>query len=207
MFITFEGIDGSGKSTQAKLLADVLTKSGFQVILTRQPGGTKIGQSIRKILLDHRNFELIPTAEILLFIADRIQHLQEIIIPALQLGKIVICDRYHDSTLAYQCGGRKIDMSYLDSIKKRFIINPDLTLWLDISIKESKIRCLRRLNKNKLGCRIESEKDDFFIRVRDAYRSMQYKKFATFIRICPQKTIESVRQEILNIVLNRMKLF
>ena len=135
MFITFEGIDGSGKSTQISLLCNELERRGLPFILTRQPGGTEIGAKIRQILLDPENSAMDPKAELLLYLADRVQHLQEVIRPALAEGKLVLCDRYHDATLAYQGAGRGLDLSWMEELSKDLILTPDLTIWMELDPK------------------------------------------------------------------------
>lgn len=134
LFITFEGPDGSGKSTQIQLLADVLERSGASVLVTREPGGTRIGNAIRTILHDRTHTEMSPRAEALLYNAARAQLVDEVILPALQAGRIVLCDRYADSTLAYQGYGYGRDLAWL----RRLIsfatgdLKPHLTIFLDI---------------------------------------------------------------------------
>ena len=133
-FITFEGIEGSGKSTQISLLANYLTARGIRHVLTREPGGTVIGDQIRKILLDPANRLLDPTAELLLYGASRAQHLREIILPALASGMIVLCDRFSDATLAYQGYGRGLDIELIRSLDRIVTagMRPDLTVLFDI---------------------------------------------------------------------------
>ncbi len=156
MFITFEGIDASGKTTQMELLKETLTAKGYQFIQTRQPGGTEIGQKIREILLDPKNSQMIPEAEVLLYMADRIQHINQVIKPAIQENTIVLCDRYHDATVAYQGGGRQLDLSWLDPLTEKLLLTPDLTLWFDISVEESQRRLnIRNEQQNIEHCRLE----------------------------------------------------
>jgi len=133
MFITFEGGEGAGKTTQLKILADTLTDWGYKVITTREPGGTTLGQQLRALLLDPQT-EIFPLAELLLFAADRAQHVAQVIQPALAQGAIVLCDRYIDSTLAYQGWGRGLaqtDLQLLNRLESVGLL-PDLTLWLDL---------------------------------------------------------------------------
>ncbi len=133
-FITFEGIEGSGKSTQIALLANYLSARGIRHVLTREPGGTSIGDQVRKILLDPANRSLDPTAELLLYAASRAQHLREIILPALANGMIVLCDRFSDATLAYQGYGRRLDIEMIRSLDRIVTtgMRPDLTILFDI---------------------------------------------------------------------------
>ncbi|MED5290364.1 MAG: dTMP kinase, partial [SAR324 cluster bacterium] len=136
-FITFEGIDGCGKTTQIQLARTFLEKQGNQVITTLEPGGTDIGIQIRKILLNQKNQSLVQESEMLLYLADRIQHLKEVILPALEKGNLVLCDRFHDSTVAYQGFGRGLDLKLIRSIEEKAITPhaPFLTFLLDIEPK------------------------------------------------------------------------
>jgi dTMP kinase len=166
-FISLEGIEGTGKTTQAKMLSELLVKQGLSVFVTHEPGGTFIGQQIREILLQPEHDNISYITELLLYNADRAQHLAEKIIPALEKGKVVITDRYSDSTIAYQGYGRGIDMSLLSSIdcistggKK-----PDLTLLFDLDIKTG---LGRNRGINKVD-RLELENIDFHERVRAGF--------------------------------------
>jgi len=134
-FITFEGCEGSGKSTQIKLLSEKLTAAGVDYIVTREPGGSEVAEQIRKIILDGRNTAMCDECEALLYAAARIQHLKEIVAPALECGKLVICDRFVDSSLAYQGYARGLGEEYVRAINSAAlnVFAPDLTLFLDIS--------------------------------------------------------------------------
>lgn len=180
-FVVFEGPDGSGKSTQAKLLADKLTAQGLDVLLTKEPGGTAIGQKIREILLNPDNTGLDKKAELLLFAADRAQHIAEVITPALKAGKIVISDRFTESTKAYQLARGNVAPDLFPLI--RTPITPDLTIFLDIDYKTKRAR---RPDGRELD-RFEREKKDFFEKVRKFYKKaykiaelVQPKKVAHF---------------------------
>ncbi len=146
LFITFEGIDGAGKSTQIAFLKDYLESLGKNVILTREPGGTEIGNKIRGILLDKNNAALCSMAELLLYYADRAQHVSEQILPALEDGVFVICDRFYDSSFAYQKAGRGIDSSILMQLNEMTVkeAEPDLTFILDLPTKLSDERVRSR---------------------------------------------------------------
>jgi len=166
MFITFEGIDGSGKSTQAKYLKERLSDDGFNVYLLREPGGTIISEKIRDLILNHKESLISDYTEALLIASSRYQLVNEIIGPELKKKSIVICDRYIDSTLAYQGYGRGINIKWLMAINKFSLnqANPDLTFLFDLNVKDS----IKRIeNKNK--DRIELEGDNFLKKVRNGY--------------------------------------
>jgi len=169
-FITFEGIDGSGKSTQLRLVADFLGNHGCTPLLTREPGGTTIGLRLRAALLD-ANEEVDPLTELLVFAADRAQHVRKVLRPALEKGDVVISDRYADATVAYQGAGRGFDPSLITQIVALATdgLAPDLTLLFDVSVDESTSRTTRRSNaRNKLD-RMDIEHADFHRLVRKAY--------------------------------------
>ncbi len=172
-FITFEGIEGSGKSTQITLLAKHLTAQGKSVTLTREPGGTPIGDQVRKILLDPANTALDPRAELLLYAACRAQHLAELIAPELRAGKIVLCDRFSDATLAYQGYGRGIDGELIRSLDRIVTggMRPDLTILLDIDAATglSRARGRNRLGGLDAEARFENEHLTFHERIRRGY--------------------------------------
>jgi dTMP kinase len=174
-FITFEGLDGSGKSTQIHMLADRLREAGHEVFETAEPGGTPIGRQIRRILLDNKNQELAPIAEMLLMFACRAQNVDEWILPALGDGKIVISDRFTDSTLAYQGSGRGLGTEAVldvDRIACRGLV-PDLTICLDIDPVASLARAHAR-NRRDPGVETRLDEQDlaFYRVVRDAYRQL-----------------------------------
>ena len=168
-FITFEGVDGCGKSTQARLLLEHMNNSGVETILVREPGGTNISESIREILL-HSNSsgQMGDRTESLLMTASRAQLTQEVIIPNMDQGKFVIADRYSDSTLAYQGGGRNLDIEWLIELNNyaTFTLLPDITFFVDIRPEEA----LRRLDNDK--DRIEGEGIEFQTRVRKTYHEL-----------------------------------
>ena len=206
MLITFEGIDASGKTTQMAILAKTLIQKGFQVLQTRQPGGTTIGQLIRQILLNPQHIEMIPETEVLLYVADRVQHIKEVIEPALSEGRIVLCDRYHDATVAYQGSGRQLDLAWLKPLEERLIRPPDLTLWFDIPVEESQIR-LQKRNKtqNVENCRLEREDDAFFSRIREAYESFARQQGHRFVKVDAMGEISDVQERIVPIVMSRLR--
>lgn len=175
-FITFEGIEGSGKSTQIVLLANYLKSHGIKIVLTREPGGTLIGDQIRKILLDPANKTLDPSAELLLYAASRAQHLSEVILPALAAGTIVLCDRFSDATLAYQGYGRGLDRNMIRELDRIVTagMRPDLTMLLDIDAATGLARARGRNDIRGLEgeARFENEEIAFHERVRQGYLTL-----------------------------------
>ncbi len=173
-FITFEGVEGSGKSTQVGLLASRLREDGKDIVVTREPGGTRIGEFIREITHTKGNVDLTAVCETYLMSASRAQHVREIIKPALQIGKIVICDRFIDSSLAYQGYGRELGEEVIEQLNKLALdsIMPDLTILLDVA---PKIGFARRNQTDKVD-RLDLQKEDFYNRVYAGYHEIA-KKF------------------------------
>lgn len=169
-FITFEGIDGSGKSTQLRLLANFLKQAGCDVLLTREPGGTPVGNRLRAALLDAQE-EVDPLTELLVFAADRAQHVRRVLRPALESGQVVFSDRYADATAAYQGAGRGFSPELIAEIIELATegLKPDLTLLFDLSVEDSGVRTRRRANGKQQGDRLDAETSEFHSRVRDAY--------------------------------------
>lgn len=169
-FITFEGIDGSGKSTQLRLLANFLKSKNCNLLLTREPGGTPVGIRLRAALLDAHE-EVDPLAELLVFAADRAQHVRRVLRPALEAGQVVFSDRYADATTAYQGAGRGFPSPLIAEIIELATegLKPDLTVLFDLSIEESNSRTRRRSDGKRAGDRLDSEKSDFHSRVREEY--------------------------------------
>jgi dTMP kinase len=175
LFITFEGPDGSGKSTQARLFAERLRSNGYSVLETVEPGGTEIGQQIRRILLDPANQELTPTAELLLMFAARAQNVEQAIVPALQHGRIVVCDRFTDSSIAYQGAGRGLGAEtvlQIDRIACQGLV-PDLTLCIDVDIETGLARAQAR-NRERANqeSRLDEQAIDFHHKARQAYHEL-----------------------------------
>jgi len=165
-FISLEGIEGSGKSSCAEYLAQKLIKNDVQVIITREPGGTKTGEQIRDILLNPNNEQIAPNTELLLMFAARSQHITQIIIPALTANHVVICDRFMDSTYAYQGAGRNISHEIIANLQNMFIPKmPDLTLLFDVEVEEG----LKRAKNRSKPDRFERENINFFKLIRNAY--------------------------------------
>jgi dTMP kinase len=168
-FITFEGTDGSGKTTQMRVLADRLRAEGREVVETQEPGGTEVGLRIRQILLDPTNERLCPVAEMLLYFAARAQNFDELILPAWERGAVVLSDRFTDSTLAYQGGGRELGESVVMKLHEIAChgLLPDLTVYIDIDLQTSLSRMLSR--DEAPPDRMEEQASEFHTRVRDAY--------------------------------------
>ena len=166
-FITLEGSEGSGKSTNLAFIHQYLQQSGIELVLTREPGGTPLGESIRELLLDHRNSAMASDTELLLMFAARAQHLQELILPALEAGKWVLCDRFTDATYAYQGAGRGIAEARIAQLEKwvQGDLRPDLTFFLDLPVAQG----LARAGERGTLDRFEREQIDFFERVRQGY--------------------------------------
>lgn len=170
LFITFEGIDGSGKSTQMRMLASALRLRGLEVVSTREPGGTPFGKRLRTALLDmHEHVD--PLAELLLFAADRAQHVRTLLRPALSSNHIVLSDRYADATRAYQGAGRGFSPELINEVIELATagLMPDLTLIFDLSVAECGTRARRRVHDGHKGDRLDSEDAAFHTRVRNAY--------------------------------------
>ncbi|HXL80157.1 MAG TPA: dTMP kinase [Pyrinomonadaceae bacterium] len=169
-FITFEGIDGSGKSTQLRMLANYLKEVGCEVLLTREPGGTPVGVRLRGALLDAHE-EVDPLTELLVFAADRAQHVRLVLRPAIAAGKVIISDRYADATVAYQGAGRGFSPELIAEIVQLATegLKPDLTVLFDLSVEDSIARTSRRANSKNRSDRLDAEASDFHVRVRDAY--------------------------------------
>jgi len=172
-FITFEGIDGSGKSTQLRLLANFLKTNGCEVLVTREPGGTPVGIRLRAALLDVQE-EVDPLTELLVFAADRAQHVRRVLRPALASGQVVFSDRYADATVAYQGAGRGFEPELIAEIVELATegLKPDLTLLFDLSVDDSTARTRRRSNGKQKSDRLDGETAEFHNRVREAYLSL-----------------------------------
>jgi dTMP kinase len=213
LFITLEGLDGSGKTTQIKRLAAWLAKRGAPAVQTRQPGGTATGDRIREILLDARSAALAPMAEMALMFADRAQTIAEVIRPALDAGKIVLCDRFTDSTEAYQGGGRQLGSQPVLELHRLICgdLQPDLTLLLLPSFTASLARARRRNDRaeeqtGKNEGRFESEQDAFFLRVWQKYREIAAREPERVVLIEGDLTIDEVHEQIVEAVAERLVL-
>ena len=193
MFITFEGIEGTGKTTQITLLADYLKSINYKVLVTKEPGGTEFGQIIRKIILDPNTEFKHKHTELLLFFADRAEHVEKVILPALKEKKIVLCDRYIDSTYAYQYEGRGISIEYIRFLDKMINLYPDLTILFDCKPSIG----LSRASKRAALDRFEQEELSFHEKVRQGFLN-QAKLFPNRINVISieNKSIESISSEI-----------
>lgn len=203
MFITFEGIDRSGKSTQAVMLKNYLIQSGRKVILIREPGGTKVSERIREILLDKNCKPMNFLTEFLLFSASRRQLTEEVILPNLKKNVIVICDRYFDSSTAYQGYGGKVDINIIKTVNKISTggLNPDLTFLVDIPFSES---VKRKIAMSGTDDRIEARKKTYYNKVVNGYREIS-KKNKRVVLIDGKKSIEEIHKKIITLLNIKLK--
>lgn len=208
-FITFEGVEGCGKTTQIRLLAEQLTSSGRHVTLTREPGGCAIADKIRAILLDAGNRGMSSLTELLLYAAARAQHVTEVIAPALEAGSIVLCDRFTDATVAYQSCGRGIERATIDLLNTLACgeIRPDLTILIDCDAATGLERARRRINASSgpREERFELEALAFHQRVRDGYRELASREPARFLMIDGSDSIDQIAGNIARHVTERLK--
>ena len=204
MFITFEGPDGSGKSTVIKAVYEKLLKDNFDVLLTREPGGTPIAEKIRDIILDNSNTALDPRTEALLYAASRRQHLVEKIWPALKEGKIVLCDRFIDSSLAYQGGGRNLGVENVLNINLFATENtyPDISLFFDVSPEIG----LSRVNsdKKRVADRLDNENENFHDKVYETFKKIVANNKNRFIVIDASKPLNEVIENTYQILKKKL---
>ena len=209
-FITFEGLDGCGKSTQLARLAEKLTQQGFSVVVTREPGGTDAGEKIRRLLLDTRTSGLAPMAELALMFASRAQHIQEVILPGLDVGQIVLCDRFTDSSEAYQGGGRKLGSRPVLELHRVLCgdLKPDLTILMDSDVDSSVDRARRRNvargTSDQDEGRFEKENRAFFTRVRNTYLEIAKREPERVAVIDARGTPDRTHAKILQTVLAKI---
>ncbi len=202
MLITFEGIEGSGKSTQANLLKDFLSDKGYTVTVTREPGWGQLGTLIRTIILEERDLVLAPMAELFLFCADRAQHVKDFIEPKLKNGEIVICDRFYDSTIVYQGYGRKLDMRLVNKAAKASAldISPDLTFLLNLPVREG----LSRLKERGSITKMDEEPLEFHEMIRQGYMLIARREPERIKNINADRDISAVHEEVRALVLERI---
>lgn len=198
IFISLEGIEGTGKSTQARMLSEYLRKKGYETVLTEEPGGTAISREIRRVLLSTKHHKMDCMAELLLYNAARIQHIKEKIAPALTKGKIVITDRFSDSTVAYQGYGRGISIRLIDSLDRIATgrMRTDLTILLDLDVETGLMRN-KHINKRD---RLELEDVKFHKKVREGFLKLAAKEPKRIKLVKASKKIEEIHREIVRIV-------
>lgn len=205
-FITFEGIDGSGKSTQLRMLAGELFNRGFDVLTTMEPGGTPLGRRLREVFLETEE-NVSPLAELLLFAADRAQHVNFLIKPALEEGKIVISDRYSDATFAYQGAGRGFPEKTVNQVIKLATdgLKPNLTLFFDLPVEKALLRTNSRSDGGEQKNRMDLETTEFYARVRDAYLKIAEKEPKRFRIVDASGSIEEIHTKAVEIVSEFLK--
>lgn len=199
LFITVEGIEGVGKSTNMEYAHKALTAAGIKVVLSREPGGTELGEKIRGLLLDHRNGSMVDDTELLLMFAARAQHIAEVIDPALAAGKWVLCDRFTDATYAYQGGGRGIAMQRIAELEQwvQADLRPDATLLLDAPVE---IGLARAASRPQAADRFEREKQVFFEKVRQAYLDMAGQQPQRYHIIDASQPLDQVKMALNDII-------
>ncbi len=206
LFITFEGIDGCGKSTQRGLLAQQLAQRGFEVVVTREPGGTVIGEGIRQLLVSDASVHLAPTTEILLYVAARAQHVAELIKPSLEAGRIVISDRYTDSTVAFQGHGRRLDLEIVERLN-RFAtagLIPDLTIVFDLDPATARTRLGSRPVGGLLGA-FDDQHEDFHERMRSGYLRMAQSEPKRIRVVDASGSAEQTHSSVMALVLPKLE--
>ena len=193
-FITLEGIEGVGKTSNLNFIRELLEEAGQDCVVTREPGGTSLGEALRELLLGHRDDNMSPDAELLLMFAARAEHLARVIRPALDAGKTVLCDRFTEATYAYQGGGRQLDISKISDLENwvQGDLRPDLTVILDAPVEVGRARAGKRSEPD----RIEKEKDDFFERVRQAYIALAKQHPERICLVNAEPPLEDVQQQI-----------
>ena len=200
-FITFEGIDGSGKSTQLRMLAYELQTRGIDVLTTCEPGGTPLGRALREAFLETWE-PVTPMAELLAFAADRAQHVEHLIKPAIEAGKVVISDRYADATYAYQGAGRGFSEDKVQQVIALATggLKPDLTLFFDITVDEAVRRMAARQEAHTKKNRMDVETEEFYSRVRDAYLGIAKREPERFRVIDAQRSADAIHAEVMELI-------
>lgn len=209
MFITLEGIEGSGKTTQIRTIEHWLKTAGRDCLTTREPGGTAVGGQVRSVLLNPDNSDLAPAAELLLYVADRVQHLETVVRPALSAGKVVVCDRYFDATLVYQGYARGLDKEMIRQLHQLTCkgLTPDLTLLLDLDPEAGLTRAWRRIDEDASHAResrFEKEKLAFHQRVRAGYLDLARREPRRFVIIDAAADQQAVRTQIEGVLESRV---
>jgi len=193
-FITLEGIEGVGKTSNLNFIREQMEAAGHDCIVTREPGGTSLGESLRELLLSHSDENMSPDAELLMMFAARAEHLAKVIRPALEAGRTVLCDRFTEATYAYQGGGRQLDVSKISDLENwvQGELRPDLTVVLDAPVEVGRARAGQRSAPD----RIEKERDDFFQRVREAYIELSRQHPQRICLIDASVELEAVQSQI-----------
>ncbi len=208
LFITFEGIEGCGKTTQMKLLAKGLEEKGYSAVMTREPGGCPIADKIRHVLLDAANSSMVPLTELFLYSAARAQHVSEVITPALTAGKVVLCDRFTDATVAYQGHGRQLDLALIDQLNLLATgpVRPQLTILLDCPVEVGLGRAMARISATTGAKeeRFEQESVLFHNRVRNGYLQLAEAAPDRFVVINGDQNIMDVQAAITSAVFPRL---
>ncbi len=201
-FITVEGVEGAGKSTHLQFVRDLLASNGIEVVTTREPGGTPLGESLRELLLMHSSDAMCIDAELLLMFAARAEHLNKVIIPALETGKWVLCDRFSDATYAYQGGGRGISIARIKTLEKLVLgkLRPHMTLILDVPLEIAMSRVSARGKKD----RFEEEDRAFFQRIRDAYKRLAETYPERCMRIDTSASISETQSRLRQVLVQYM---
>ena len=209
LFVTFEGIEASGKTTQIAMLEEALTKKGHFVCVTQEPGGTAVGKQIRQLLLEPRETPLIPLAELLLFQANRAQHVFQTIRPALERGQVVLCDRYTDASIAYQGAARGVANEIVESLNQMSTegLSPDLTFLLDLSPAETQERIANRLREvGHDQARFDMEAPEFHNAVRESYLTIAAREKERFCLIeTSGRSIDQLHEEILAKMITKLE--
>ena len=213
-FITLEGLDGCGKSTQFRMLAEALTDRRLEVVVTREPGGTALGRRMRAVVLANESSNLAPAAELFLMAADRAQDVAEVIRPALEAGRIVISDRYADSTVAFQGYGRGLGLKIVDDVNRLATggLAPDLTILFDLDPLQAQARLDARVaGEARLGfepgmTRFDEERLDFHVRVRDGYLKLASAEPRRFRVLDAAQPIDTTHRRVLSLVLGLVEM-
>jgi len=193
-FITLEGIEGVGKTSNLLYIKELLEASGHDCVVTREPGGTSLGEALRNLLLSHSDENMSPDAEMLMMFAARAEHLSKVILPALNSGKSVLCDRFTEATYAYQGGGRQLDVGKIRGLENwvQGELRPDLTIILDAPVATGRARASSRSEPD----RIEKEQDEFFQRVRAAYIDLAKNNPQRICLVDASKDLATVQQQV-----------